>query len=116
MRKTALVLVTALFLIGCGDGGSGSGSTNSGGKGKPECEVQQTAIVMVANTSSNPYNFYINGMYFTQIVGKSNKTLTIKAGYNNLYAKQVSGYLLYPTECRSEVNAIACNNYSWQIP
>lgn len=85
---------------------------------QPACETNKTGTITISNSSSNPYNIYIDGVYQIQLSGGSvSKKLTITEGNGRqLYAVQVSGYLLYPTERQSTFNVLSCTDYSWQIP
>jgi len=85
-------------------------------KASPDCEIYQFGWLTVKNTSSNPYNFYVNNQFVEQINGGASKKYEIKAGSQKLYAKQVSGYVLYPTECNATCNVVKCESYNWQIP
>lgn len=85
---------------------------------KAECELKKYGSITVSNNSKNPYDVYIDGVVVIQLAGGTIST-PIKINEGNgrkLYAKQVSGYLLYPTEKSADFNVISCSDYSWQIP
>jgi hypothetical protein len=85
---------------------------------KPDCEVNKYGTVTISNSSSNPYDVYIDGSYIMQLSGGTISTkIKVNEGNNRkFYAKQVSGYLLYPTEKTEYVNILRCSDYGWQIP
>jgi hypothetical protein len=76
-----------------------------------------TAVLLFTNTSSNPYNVYVNGIYFGSVSGKTSKSVTVNEGNSvTLKAEQVSGYVFYPTIKTSTTNFVRCSSYSWQFP
>ena len=84
-----------------------------------ECETNNTATIILINTSNNPYDIYLNGTLLRRVSGKSQtEKITIAAGENQkLYAKQVSGFLMKPTEKFYTVNIATCTtNNSWSFP
>jgi len=85
---------------------------------KPDCEVKKYGTITISNSSSNPYDIYVDNVFKIQMPGGSISTkINIDEGNNRkLYAKQVSGYLLYPTERSSSFNVLSCSDYSWQVP
>lgn len=85
---------------------------------KPDCEVKKYGTVTISNSSSNPYDIYVDNVLKLQLPGGSISTkINVDEGNNRkLYAKQVSGYLLFPTERSTSFNVISCSEYSWQIP
>ncbi len=85
---------------------------------KPDCEVNKTGTITISNSSSNPYDIYINGIHKVQLKGNGiSSEITISEGNDReLYARQVSGYILYPTERTEYFNVVRCSDYSWQIP
>jgi hypothetical protein len=93
-------------------------SKNKNEPSKSDCEVNKYGTITVSNNSSNPYNLYIDNTFKMQIAGKAiTEKIRIDQGNSRkLYAKQVSGYILYPTEKTENFNVISCSDYSWQIP
>jgi hypothetical protein len=85
---------------------------------KPDCEINKYGTITVSNSSSNPYNFYIDGVFQIQLKGGAISTkININEGNSRkLYAEQVSGYILYPTTKTEYLNVIKCSDYGWQIP
>jgi hypothetical protein len=83
-----------------------------------DCEVNKYGTIQISNSSSNPYDIWIDGVFQGTINGKNISTqIKVDEGDNHkLYAKQVSGYLLYPTEKTEYLSVIRCSNYSWMIP
>jgi hypothetical protein len=84
----------------------------------PECEKNKTGTIRLSNNSSSPYDFFIDNVFVERIQGGViSKAFTIKEGNNRkFYAKQVSGYILWPTEVEKTFNVVSCSSYSWQIP
>jgi hypothetical protein len=85
---------------------------------KEDCEVNNYGTVTISNSSSNPYGIYIDGVYKMNLNGGAVSTpINIYEGNNRkLYAVQLSGFLLYPTEKTTYFNVVSCSDYSWQIP
>ena len=82
------------------------------------CEVNRTGTITVSNSSSNPYNVYVDGVFKIQLAGGTiSQKITLNEGNGRqLYAEQVSGYLFYPTTKTTNFNVVRCTDYSWQIP
>jgi len=83
---------------------------------RPICEINNYGFLKVVNSSSNPYYIYIDGNYQSTVSGYGSLYLNIYGGYRHLYAKQVSGYVLYPTTVDTYSTIIHCINYNWNIP
>ena len=85
---------------------------------KSDCEINKTGTITVSNNSSNPYDFYIDGVYKGRLAGKSiSGKYSVSQGNNReFYVIQVSGYLFSPTKLTNVFNVVSCNNYTWQIP
>ena len=83
-----------------------------------ECEANKTGNITIINNSTNPYDIYIDDVLLKRLSGKSKTDkIPIKEGNNRkLYAKQVSGYAMYPTEKKSLLNVVRCSDYNWQVP
>jgi hypothetical protein len=82
------------------------------------CEVDKTGTIIVSNSSSNPYNVYVDGAFKLQLAGGtiSQKITLTEGNGRQLYAEQVSGFLFYPTTKTTNFNVVRCTDYSWQIP
>jgi hypothetical protein len=61
-------------------------------------EDQKKGIIRFTNTSSNPYNMYINGEHKGALPGRNHKEYKLNSGGYEFKVVQISGYLLYPTE------------------
>lgn len=107
MKKHIFALLLPLSILAC------EPSTT-----EPDCETTKTGTMTISNSSQNPYDFYINDVFKARITGGTiTNKISIPQGNNiKFYAKQVSGYLLVPTERTIFFNVISCSNYSWQIP
>lgn len=112
MKKTTILLFTLISILNF------SSCSKSNEDSKPDCELKKYGTVIISNSSNNPYNVYIDNVFKVQVPGKSisNKIELNEGNGRKLYAKQVSGYLLYPTEVDKSFNVVRCSDYSWQIP
>lgn len=89
----------------------------SGSNLKP-CEKNKTGFLVITNTSNNPYDIYANDKLIIRVAGKG-KSEPIEVPEKDklkLYARQVDGYLMYPTEKTSYINVESCKNYTWTVP
>lgn len=110
MKKLFFLLIsTSLLLNSCAKDDSLT---------DPACEQQNYGTITVSNSSSNPYDFYIDNVYIQRINGGSiTQEIQISEGNGRLVrATQVSGYVLYPTVVESSFNVISCSDYTWQVP
>ena len=110
MRNFTLILVTicfSLFLFASCE----SNNTN-------DCEVNKYGTIQVSNSSTDPYDIWVDGTYQGRVNGKGlTNQIRIYEGNNvKLYAKQVSGFLFFPTEKTDFFNVVRCSKYSWMIP
>ena len=72
---------------------------------KEDCEKNKYGTVSISNSSVNPYDIYVDGVYKMQISGRTISELKVDQGDNReLYAIQVSGYLFFPTEVYKIMN------------
>ncbi len=62
--------------------------------------IQPTGSILIVNNSSNPYDVFINGTFeINDMPGESAQSFEKKpTGSYSIRIKQVSGYLVYPTE------------------
>jgi hypothetical protein len=84
----------------------------------PGCTLGNYGTVTVSNTSENPYDFYVDDQYKTTVRGNSiTDKIHIPAGDGHkLFVKQLSGYVISPTEETKILDVQKCNDYDWQIP
>ena len=68
------------------------------------------------NSSSNPYNIYINSTLWQTINGGSTLTYVDKLGNYNLEVIQKSGYAVYPTDEKSTGTITACGTQNVNFP
>ena len=115
MTKSVFKWITCLSLFWCS---CEKKSTAPLAPAKPDCEANSYGTITVSNSSTNPYELYIDDVFQMEIPGKTiTEKIRISEGNNReLYVIQVSGYLLYPTERTKSLNVISCSDYSWQIP
>jgi hypothetical protein len=109
MKSTFLIFFSIITLC----------ATNSCSKEEvKDCEANKYATVQISNSSSNPYDIWIDNVYKLRLNGNSiSSPIKVSEGNNRtFYAKQASGYLLTPTEKTSNFSVLRCNSYSWQIP
>lgn len=74
--------------------------------------------VIVSNSSEYSYDIYIDNVFKKRLSGKSkSEKIPVKEGNNRkLYAIQVTGYALYPTEKTTLLNVIRNSDYNWKVP
>lgn len=85
---------------------------------KPDCEIRNYGTITISNSSSNPYDIFVDGVFQQQLGGgRISGDIRINGGNDrSLYAKQVSGFVLFPTEKSTTFNVVSCSSYTWQIP
>lgn len=84
---------------------------------KKECEERQEGTLRVINTSKNPYTIYIDDVVEGRVEGGSSKTFTLtKRYFVTTKAKQISGYMFFPTEVVGSAIIKTCEESEWQIP
>ncbi len=88
------------------------------GKDQKPCEAEKYATFQISNNSSNPYDIWIDNVYQFRLNGNSiSAQIKVSEGNNRkFYAKQVSGFILFPTEKTDNFAVLRCNAYAWQIP
>jgi hypothetical protein len=84
----------------------------------PGCDAGKYGYITIINTSSDPYDFYIDDQLQMTIAGNTNASnIHIKAGDDRkLYVKQANGFLVSPTEETKFIDVKQCKYYNWQIP
>ncbi|MCB9282938.1 MAG: hypothetical protein H6563_02605 [Lewinellaceae bacterium] len=75
-----------------------------------------TGKVRFTNTSSNPYNLFIDGSFEIQMPGNSFRELDLLEGQHAARVEQVSGYILYPTIVNQTLNVFGCQEIEWVFP
>ena len=84
---------------------------------KRECESQNIGYITITNTSDNPYNIYIDGIFKFQLSGNTfEDDYEVNSGTHVFKAKQVSGYILYPTVVEITTYIGQCEKKSWVVP
>lgn len=84
---------------------------------RADCDKNNYGSVTVRNTSSNPYDLYIDGNYHDRFSGGSAKVVKVSGGTHTFRAVQVSGYMFTATVKQSQLNVIKCNNsHTYNFP
>ena len=85
---------------------------------RQDCEINKYGTVQITNTSSNPYDIYIDGKFVLKLFGNqtSSKLKVSEGNDRKFYAEQASGFVLFPTVKNSTLSIISCSSYTWQIP
>jgi hypothetical protein len=84
----------------------------------PGCSLGNYGTVSITNTSNDPYDFYLDDVLNSTIKPNSvAEQIHIKEGNGHkLFVKQVSGFVVTPTQETKMLDVTKCNDYSWQIP
>jgi hypothetical protein len=120
MQKLLYFIALAL-LAGCTIKTVDPSSPSSGGNPvnttTQPCQANRFGWFRFSNDSNNPYDVYIDGVYWGRVSGKKiSDQAKANSGTYKLYAKQVSGYLLYATERNQTVTLGSCKEYTWEFP
>lgn len=85
---------------------------------RQDCEINKYGTIQIINTSSNPYDIYIDGKFVLKLFGNqtSSKLKVSEGNDRKFYAEQSSGFVLFPTVKNSTLSIISCSSYTWQIP
>ena len=116
---TFILLSLALVFNGCKKDDTDPNSPGGGGGGgnnQLPCEINNTAKILISNSSNHPYAIYINNS--TKGTASAGRITTFEhaAGGWTIKAVQISGYALYPTERNTSLTPAKCSEWSWQIP
>lgn len=121
-KTTAKILATLFVVLGliftsCKKSSTGS-SSSSPSSTTPACQTNNYGTITISNSSTNPYDIDIDGVYQMRLSGGSiSAKINISGGNNRkLHCIQVSGYVFTPTEKTTYFNVVSCSDYSWQIP
>jgi hypothetical protein len=72
------------------------------------CILSKSGTLKINNTSSNPYDVYINGVLkITNMAGGSTQSFKAGTGTYNIRVLQKNGYILYPTD-KTFSGSISC--------
>lgn len=91
MKKLILPVFIALVLISC---------ESQVEDNRTECQKENIGYVKFNNNSSNPYDIFINDVYYKQQPGNSISSTWIKFDAGVAYTikvQQAAGYIIYPT-------------------
>jgi hypothetical protein len=111
MKKAIIYLVTWLLLIGIL-------SCKKSDPFQLDCEANHYGFIYFQNNSNDTYAIWIDGIYKMEVAGGTvSQAVNISEGNNRkLKAKQLDGYLIWPTEVETNFNVLSCSSYTWQIP
>ncbi len=80
----------------------------------PNCEL---GTIRLFNNSTNPYDVWFGANYETRMAGKTTQEFPAVAGVRvSVRVKQVSGYLILPTEKQSALSISGCQTTEWAFP
>lgn len=98
--------------------GSGSASTTKTIQIDPDntTDPKTQVAIKVNNSSKNKYRIEINGEYAGVVYGNGFEVFYTTPGIGKLYAKQLEGYVFYPTEVNATYSGYAGQTYIWNIP
>lgn len=107
LNKILSLLLVSIFLFAC-----------EKVETLPDCEKNKTGTMTVSNNSTNPYDLYIDNVLTARLAGGtiSSKFTVAEGNGRKFYVKQVSGFVLFPTEKTQTFNVVSCSDYNWQIP
>lgn len=81
------------------------------------CYEEQIGFFTITNQSTNPYDVWIDGQLVGRLDGqKFISDYEVAAGTHSVYVKQVSGYLLFPTEITKSFTLTACQELGFVFP
>ena len=80
---------------------------------KEDCNYGE---VRFTNTSSNPYDLYIDGNFITTVSGNSFIERQILEGQHNGRVEQQSGFILFPTIVETTLSVYGCQQSEWVFP
>lgn len=86
--------------------------------GLGSCTIEDCVIgtVRFTNISSNPYDLYIDGDFYTEMPGNSFLEVDLYEGMHSAYVEQVSGFLLFPTTSSANISVFGCDETEWVFP
>ncbi|HNQ82412.1 MAG TPA: hypothetical protein PLW31_05145 [Bacteroidales bacterium] len=111
MKKRFIFLVIWIILIGL----------NSCKQNDPiqlDCDAHNYGFIYFQNNSNDTYGIWIDGIFKMEVTGGTvSQAVNISEGNNRkLKAKQLDGYLIWPTEVETSFNVLSCSSYTWQFP
>lgn len=82
-----------------------------------DCQARHVGYLTITNQSSNPYDVWIDNTLVGRLGGQQFVSeMEIAAGTRSVRAKQVSGYVLYPTEVLKTISVNSCQKLSFVFP
>lgn len=72
--------------------------------------------VRMTNHSRNPYDVYVDGVFYVTVPGESFVELDFDSGEYKFRARQRSGFLLFPTIVNDEVSVFGCQETQFVFP
>lgn len=81
------------------------------------CYEENIGFFTITNQSTNPYDVWIDGEFVGRLDGqKFISDFEVTAGNHSVYVKQVSGYLLFPTEITKNFTLASCQEIGFVFP
>lgn len=81
-----------------------------------EKDLCLTGTARFTNTSNNPYELWIDGEFQRQVSGNTFVEFDLLEGNHTIYVKQISGFLLFPTERTGNISVFGCQEVEWIFP
>lgn len=83
---------------------------------KDDIDTCLTGTIRFTNTSSNPYDLWVDGNYQFRLSGNTFREIDLTEGQHSANVEQVSGYLIYPTTRETTLNVYGCQEREWVFP
>lgn len=75
-----------------------------------------TGSVRFTNTSTNPYDLYVDDQFQIRISGNTFTELDFPEGQIRVRVEQVSGFILFPTMKEGRISVFGCQENEWVFP
>lgn len=116
MRIAALFLFAALTLVSCKKEDDDP-APGGGGNTAPACETSDYGWIRFDNNTGDTYRFHVDNVAIVEVPPYTlSGQYQVNSGARNLYALQLDGWILFPTEYTGTAQVVECNSYDWDIP